>query len=137
MLLEWHQPFLASVWEVCATFLPAGGGEARGQVSVILSTPAFPGSSPDCLPPPRLPTKCTTSWGGLLYSHSYGVHRPSHHHTCKPNMECLVFLFSFLFHELLRTKTCQERAVSMIQWLSWPVPWKGLPGVYKKSETEP
>lgn len=77
--------------------LPARGGEARGQVSVILSTPAFPGSSPHCLPPPRLPTKCTTSWGGLLYSHSYGVQTfSSPHLQTQHGMSCFCFPSCFM-----------------------------------------
>lgn len=47
MLLDWDLAFLASVWEVCVATgtrlgLPAGGWEARGQVSVVLSIAAFP-----------------------------------------------------------------------------------------------
>lgn len=113
---------------------------SQNQVEKRWASPAEP--SPDCL----LPQLCTNKWllfqgvkfwGGLLYSQSYVVHRPSHHHSCKPNVECLVFLFSFLFHEPLCTKTRRGKSVNITQWLYWPVPWKGLSSLYKESKAKP
>lgn len=58
-------------------------------------------------------------------------------HSCKPNIEILIFLFSFLFSEPLWTKTYWEKAMSITRWLYWPVPWKGLSILYKKWKAKP
>lgn len=97
MLLEWHRPFLASVWEVCATTEHDWAcllGEERhvdkSQSSCLRQLSQAPAHTayrhPDCLPNAR-------RLGVVCYTATAMGYRPSHHHTCKPNMECLVFVF--------------------------------------------